>query len=299
MATIEARAVARERVTAIAHDILAAFESGELPQALAKLFIHRKIEVPSKHWTWTNRLIGIRKGHIYAAGFRQWQEIGRKVRKGQHAFHILAPKILRAKQDDEERGVKEGDLLCLRFLAVPVFGYLQTEGEPLPGAEDEPEFVGQLPLVEVARSWNLAVEVYSQPDAPDRLGFFAAGRGIGLGVRNLQTWTHELVHAADHRLGCHPRPGLDAEVVAELGGAILLECLGETVESDRGGAYEYLRRHCEKEKRNLLGACTELLDRTCACVTLILQTADALTGEAVGPETPPPAAVPAVAALSA
>jgi len=58
MATEDARAVARERVTAIAHDILAAFESGELPRALAQLFIHRKVEVPSRHWTWTNRLSG-------------------------------------------------------------------------------------------------------------------------------------------------------------------------------------------------------------------------------------------------
>lgn len=34
-----------------------------------------------------------------------------------------------------------------------------------------------------------------------------------------------------------------------------LECLGYTAESDRGGAYSYLQRYCEKEKRNLLGAC--------------------------------------------
>ena len=299
MATTQAQAVARERVTGIANDILAAFESGELPQALAKLFIFRKIEVPSKHWTWTNRLVGVRKGHIYAAGFRQWQEIGRRVRKGQHAFHILAPKILRAKEDDEERGVKEGDLLRVRYLAIPVFGYLQTEGEPLPGAEDEPEFVERLPLIEVARSWGLSVETYSQDDSPDRLGFFAAGKGIGLGVRNLQTWAHELLHAADHRLGNQVARSLEAEVVAEFGGAILLECLGHMAESDRGGAYEYLRRHCEREKRNLLGACTELLDRACTCVAFILQTADALAGEVPGPEVSPPAAVPALAAHSA
>ena len=47
----EARARSRERLSAIAHDILTAFESGELPKALANLFIHRKIEVPSRHWT--------------------------------------------------------------------------------------------------------------------------------------------------------------------------------------------------------------------------------------------------------
>lgn len=286
MATREAPMRSKERVRGIAHEILAAFESGELPKELAKLFISRNIEVPSKHWTWTNRLIGIRKGHVYAAGFRQWEEMGRHVKRGQHGFHILAPRIVRAKEDNEERGVKEGDLMSMSFQAIPVFGYLQTEGEPLPGAEDEPAFVESLPLIEVARSWGLTVETYSLMDAPDRLGFYAPGRGIGLGVRNLGTWAHELLHAADHRLGNLVVRSLDAEVVAEFGGAVLLECLGYTGESDRGGAYEYLKRYAAREKRNLLGACSELLDRTCSSVALILESAEALTGEASGSAMP-------------
>jgi hypothetical protein len=282
MATAATRAVARERVSAIAHDVLAAFESGELPKALARIFIHRKIAVPSRLWTWTNRLVAIRQGHVYAAGFRQWQEIGRFVKKGEHAFHILAPRIVKAKEDDEEWGVKEGDPMTLGFIAIPVFGYLQTEGEPLAGVDDTPEFIDRLPLIEVARAWGLSVSLYSFEDAPDRLGYFTPGRGIALGTENLSTWAHELVHAADHRLENRVTRSLDAEVVAEFGGAILLECLGYTAESDRGGAYDYLRRQCEKQKRNLLGACTELLDRTCGCITLLLDEAETLTAPADG-----------------
>lgn len=276
----DARTVARERVQNTAHDILAGFESGELPHALAQLFIRKKIEVPSRHWTWTNRLIAIRRGHVYAAGFRQWEELGRHVKRGEHAFHILAPRIVRAKEDDEERGVKEGDPRTVGYLAVPVFGYLQTEGEPLSGAEDAPEFVDRLPLVEVARAWGLSVSLYSFEDAPDRLGYFTPGQGIALGTENLSTWAHELVHAADHRLGQLVSRTLEAEVVAEFGGAILLECLGYTAESDRGGAYEYLRRHCERHKRSLLGACTELLERTCGCVALLLDEAEGFRASA-------------------
>lgn len=296
MATAEARALTRERVNAIAHDILAAFASAELPQALAQLFIHRKVDVPSRYWTWTNRLIAIRRGHVYAAGFRQWQEVGRHVKKGEHAFHILAPRIGKAKEDDEDRGVKEGDLITLGFLAVPVFGYLQTEGEPLSGVEDTPEFVDGLPLVEVARAWGLSVSLYSFEDAPDRLGYFTPGQGIALGTENLSTWAHELVHAADHRLGNRVARSLDAEVVAEFGGAILLECLGYTAESDRGGAYRYLERYCEKEKRNLLGVCTELLDRTCGCIALLLDEAEAVANAVLTQERTPS---PMAAALSA
>jgi len=284
MATVDARPSTRERVAGIAHDILAAFESGELPEVLAQLFIHRKVEVASRYWTWTNRLIALRRGHVYAAGFRQWKEIGRSVKKGEHALHILAPRIARAREDDEERGVKEGDSITLGFLAVPVFGYFQTEGEPLAGVEDEPEFLDRLPLVEVARAWGLSVSLYSIEDAPDRLGFFTPGRGIALGTENLSTWAHELVHAADHRLGNLVARSLVAEVVAEFGGAILLECLGYRSESDRGGAFAYLRRHCEEKKRSLLGVCTELLDRTCGCITLLLDEAEKLAVPTVGVE---------------
>jgi len=286
MATEEARARSRERVSAIANDILAAFESKELPKALAQLFIHRKVEVPSRHWTWTNRLVAIRRGHVYAAGFRQWQEVGRRVKKDEHAFHILAPRIAKAKEDDEDRGLKEGDPVTVGFLAVPVFGYLQTEGEPLAGIEDTPEVIDRLPLVEVARAWGLSISLYSFEDAPDRLGYFTPGRGIALGTENLSTWAHELVHAADHRLGNRVARSLDAEVVAEFGGAILLECLGYAAESDRGGAYDYLRKHCEKAKRNLLGACTELLDRTCGCIALLLDEMEKIAEPTIGHNCP-------------
>ena len=274
----------KERVADIARDIVSAFESGELPKALAPLFIHREVKAPSKHWTWTNRLVGIRRGHIYAAGFRQWLALGRSVKRGEHAFHILAPRIAKAREDDEARGIKAGDALTLGFLAVPVFGYDQTEGEPLPGADETPDFVDRLPLVEVARAWGLTVSTYVFEDAPDRLGFFTPGRGIHIGTENLSTWAHELLHAADHRLGRRLRPALAAEVVADFGGAILLEALGFGAESDRGGVYAYLLRHCDKSKESLLSSCTKLLERTCSAVSYLLSEADRLRNAA--PEAP-------------
>jgi hypothetical protein len=188
--------------------------------------------------------------------------------------------------------VEEGDRQVVGFLPIPVFGYFQTEGDPLPGAEDEPEFLDALPLVEVARSWGLAVALHSYEEAPDRLGFFVAGRGISLGVRNLSTWAHELIHAADARRRTLVHGSVAAEVVAEFGGAILLECLGHSTESDRGGAYEYIRRHAEKEKRSPLGVCTELLDRTCGCVAYLLEEAETLRDATPGAESPPAATSP-------
>ena len=186
--------------------------------------------------------------------------------------------MITAKEDDAEKGIKAGDALLIGFLSAAVFGYSQTDGEPLPGVEEEAAFIDSLPLVEVARSWGIEVVTYSGSGA-DALGYFAPGQ-IALGVRNPSTWAHEMVHAADHRLATISRDAgqkLDNEIVAEFGGVVLLECLGLSTESDRGGAFEYIQSYCRKHERSLMSAVTELVDRTCNCMALILKTADELT----------------------
>lgn len=274
-----------ERIKAVAEDILGAFHRGDVPKAMAQVFIRRRVDVPSRQWSWTNRLIGILRGHIYAAGFRQWRELGRSVKGGERAFYILGPRWVTVdstadestKTEDESAGEKKKRLAG--FLALPVFGYLQTTGDSLPGLEDEPEFVSGLPLIEVARYWGLSVGTYSASDAPGILGQFLPGAGIGLGVENLSTWAHELIHAADTLLGNPRLSKLDAEVVAELGGAILLEVLGQETASDRGGCYEYICRYAESYRSNPLLVCHALLDRTCRCVSFLLEEADRIGGK--------------------
>jgi hypothetical protein len=77
------------------------------------------------------------------------QEVGRHVRKGERAFYILAPSLRRAEAKDGEPQDK-AEFVVAGFVCVPVFGYSQTEGDPLPGAEEEAAFLSALPLVEVA-----------------------------------------------------------------------------------------------------------------------------------------------------
>jgi N-terminal domain of anti-restriction factor ArdC len=267
--------MANEKIQAIANDLLNAFQTGTLPAALAQVFIRRNIDVPSKHWTWTNRTVGILRGHVYAAGFRQWEALGRHVRKGEHSFHILAPKL----KKDEEAESNEGCMVLVGYQSIAVFGYLQTYGEPLPGAEDEPAFVDALPLIGIARSWGLSVGTYAIRDNPKALGYFAPGLGIGLATENLLVWAHELVHAADHRLGTYSGRGINSEVVAQLGASILLECLGHSDKSDSGGTYRYIEGYCEKHDRKVLSVCTELLERTCRCVSHLLDEAQRLASE--------------------
>lgn len=270
----ERRSVSRRRelVREITSDVIEAFRTGEVPAALAKIFIHQHVEVASRHWTFTNRFIGIRRGHIYAAGFKQWKQIGRKVRRGQRAFHIFAPRF--ATVEVEADGETHEEKKLTGFVPIPVFGFLQTEGRPLPGAEHEPEFIESLPLIELARAWNLQVETFAIRDDPNRAGLAIPGIGIALSARNLSTWMHELVHQADHRCGTLGKDKLRNEIVATLGSAVLLETMGFESESDRGGALEYLRTHADRAGVSLISECISLIDRTCACVCLILREAE-------------------------
>ena len=262
-----------DKIRSVSAELLAAFESGSLPAALAQALIHRHVEAPSRKWTWANRVLALRRNHCYAGGFRQWEALGRHVCKGQKAFHILVPRFQKQTEPTgEELSVLKG------FLLAPDFGYGQAQGTPLPGAEDEARFVDALPLVEVARSWGLVVSTFSFGEIGTKLGLYAQGR-IQLATENLSTWAHELVHAADDQLGMLRESDLlDKEVVAEFGSAVLLECLGFRRESDRGGAFDYINHFCQNEApgRTPWSVCSALLDRVCSAVGLLLDHGDRL-----------------------
>ena len=89
-----------------ANVILEAFQRpGQLPAALAPIFIQRKADIPCRKWSWNNQLITALAGHGDARGFRQWQQVDRHVRKGERSFTILSPvtKKIKDKQTGEER----------------------------------------------------------------------------------------------------------------------------------------------------------------------------------------------------
>ena len=281
----------RERAEQVGQEILDAFRDGEAPRALSLVFIHRDIDIPAARWSWSNRFIAALHGHWDARGFRQWEKAGRHVKKGEHAFHILGPCTVKAKEDDPERGIKQGDLVVVGFQMIPVFGYSQTEGDLPPWVEQDERLFDSLPLVEVARAWGIQLKTYDG-EGHERLGFYRArfttdGDGrhqvvdhmIALGVENPETWAHELLHAADTRAQTRSwgeGEQVDNEIVAELGAAVLLECLGLESESHRGEAWSYIQACAEEHDREPLTVATELLTRTASAVALLLEAADEL-----------------------
>lgn len=68
----------------------------------------------------------------HVAGFHTWKRVGRWVKKGEKSITIIAPMILKSR--DEESRLKGDDKPIVRFKAVSVFDVSQTDGEPLPEA---------------------------------------------------------------------------------------------------------------------------------------------------------------------
>lgn len=260
--------------------ILQAFQEGRVPMALAPLFLQVNQERYCACWSWLNQLLVALHGYSDARTYKGWQEVDRQVRKGEKAFAIFEP--VRTTIQDEATG--EERIIVIGYKTGARFGLEQTDGEPLPGAEHIQRFIDSLPLLAVAQAWGIRVSAYNGKDGMAHGYFRTVGNeaeAIALGVENLSTWAHELVHAADHRLGNLTETGQHwrSETVAEFGGCILLHMLGKPTEADSGGAWEYIQRYAQANDIDPLAACVTVLDRTCQAVSLIMQSVGEVTAE--------------------
>lgn len=271
------------RAEEIAQKIVDAFkEPGKLPKALAPIFIKRNDDIPCRKWSWHNQLLVALSGTSDARGMKQWNQIGRKIKRGCKAIWIMGPCVKNVTEENES-GEESKKSILYGFRGIPVFGVEDTEGEPLPGKEQHDAWVRNLPLVEVAENWGIHVDTFSH-EGKDPLGYYRFGgsqKAIMLGTENLSTWAHELVHAADAQLTKFAGSSAIHEIVAELGSAILLECLGHSHDADLGGAYAYITRYSEQTGKPTVRCCADVLDRACNCVTMILETAEKLEEESV------------------
>jgi hypothetical protein len=256
-----------------AQAIIKAFEEGRVPKAMGNVFIEDASEKHSASYSYLNRFIVAIHGYSDAMGMKQWNKKHQRwVKKGEKAFYILAPvlKKVEDKTTDEERKI------CIGFKGVQVFGLEQTTGPEIKQGEEAQRHLNELPLREVAEKWGLSINAYNgQEDGA--LGVYSMGNSISVGTKNLSTWAHELAHAADDKNGnLKSRKSDDralAEVVAELAGAVLLECIGKPQEADRGGAYEYIKTWAERVNMKPVDACRKVLTRVVDAVSLILEEA--------------------------
>lgn len=267
--------------------ILEAFEHPEeLPAKLAKTYLTR--ERYCSRWSDRNQLLVWLYGFSDAATARTWHSRGRRVTNEQwgNSRPILKP-VLRKfpiQREVVRNGEPTGEMeeifisYLAGFTAWNVYGIEQTEVvnkdlwakfEP----PDELEFLEHLPWLAVADQWGLEVEAFS--GGAGWYGFYEHGKRIGLSVADMQTWAHEMIHAAEDRLDSLTKGGgqkVDNEIVAEIGACVLLQLAGMESNIDLRFAYEYVQKYDGDARKTAF----LLLGRICNAVSLVLTEAGQL-----------------------
>jgi len=243
------------KIQEILASIVARFESGDIPEAVA-YSMFPVMDVPSAKWSLLNRTLQFFSGTADGRGFNQWKTVRRSVKKGARAFYILVPYIKNGK--NEKTGKEENTLKG--FMARPVFREEDTEGEPLDYEKIE---LPELPLMERAREWGISVKAI--PGDYRYYGYFAYDkREIALATPEEKTFFHELAHAGHERIKGKLAPGQDPfqEIIAELSAQTLCRLVGKSGEKHFGNSARYITRYAEKAGISPHAACLKVLSDT-------------------------------------
>ncbi|WP_202320377.1 zincin-like metallopeptidase domain-containing protein [Archaeoglobus neptunius] len=221
---------------------------------------------PSDNWSFFNRMLMFAHGTTDARGFRQWQQVGRRVKKGAKAFHILVPvfkkvpvkrkevteKIEELREEHcRKRCVVEGSEVrghcgqcwvadeILKLKEVEVFYveklvrfkaapvFRKEDTEGEPLEEDKLQEQLKIPCEFHEIVEELGLKVRATPFDGRYYGWYSPHRKeIVLASPDLLVFLHELAHAVDDKL--HELNGSkeEREVVAELSAAVIAYLLG-------------------------------------------------------------------------
>ncbi len=126
------------KAESVATRIVEQFQAGNIPKALAQVFIRRKDNIPCRSWSWTNQLLTALSGFDDARTYLDWQSVGRQVRKGERAFSILEPVKRKVERTDKETGETVEGMAVVGFKSGARFGLEQTDSWPSTGRTSRP-----------------------------------------------------------------------------------------------------------------------------------------------------------------
>ncbi len=255
--------------------ILEMFESGELPEMIARTYIARLEGLsPAANWSLGNQLTILRAGTTDARGFQQWKHVGRNVCKGSRAVYILGPRTCKRTETDAQ-GEEVTRPIVTGFVGIPVFRYEDTEGLPIEREQYDPPSLP--PLYDVAQALGVSVE-YAPTPGDGTAGFYQPNRErIVLCSHDASTFLHELAHVAHRRVLQDRDADLDGgqvpsqEIVAETVAASLCQLYGLDGYLYDGAAY--VARYANGG--NPARAAIKVLGDVQKCLYLLLESAAA------------------------
>jgi hypothetical protein len=208
------------------------------------------------------------------AGLYAWNQLGRKVMKGQKGIRILAPIIgIKRKKDEEaERDIsKQNTRVLVGFRNAYVFDVAQTEGAELPAMREMSGTVGENRdrLVSFIKAQGIEL-VFNEKIAP-ALGMSYGGKiaiypGQGE-AEEFSTLVHELAHEMLHKA---ERRTTTTKVVRETEAEAIAFVIGKAVGLETGSASaDYI--HLYHGNASLLAESLEVIQQTSGVILAALQ----------------------------
>jgi len=250
-------------------EVVEQFKSGNLGPVVEIAKIKLPEDAPAAKWSFSNRTLAyIQTGSLDCRGYRQWQKVGRHVKKGARAAFIFIPRLITVEEDGKEQRILTG------FIARSVFAYEDTEGEE-GSFHYEPRELP--PLSDLAQQFG--IKLAWVPLGPEALGSCTVdGDEIRVGSPDPAVFFHELAHAVDAKLNGKLKGGqhTDQETVAELTATVLAAMYGY---GDRtGNCWQYISQYAKDPLLAILKALKDvemILDYICqeAMVKSVLKAA--------------------------
>ena len=242
----------KSQVTQMLETVAEEFGTTEFTKKFALTYVETP-DVPSSGWSRFNRLIMLMQGTADARGYRQWDSVGRHVKKGSKAIHILAPRYIVEKDEKTNEPKKK----MVGFIGIPVFRAEDTEGEPLP--EYVPKNMPNPDLWKLVEKRGIKIE---WRDSMDGEGGYVntAGTKMVLCSEDFMVLAHELIHLYDGDT-TKQKGGQDPvqETVAQLGACVLGQIYGHDIKDN---TYSYIAGYAKSREPAEVGkACMKVVTR--------------------------------------
>jgi hypothetical protein len=210
----------------------------------------------------------------HVAGLYAWNQMGRRVKKGEKAIHILAPIIgvaRKPKEEAEKDITKQNMRVLVGFRSASVFDVSQTEGPELPEMRQITGDVGENRDRLLAFIEKQGIElVFNERIAP-ALGMSYGGRIAILPgqseAEEFSTLVHELAHEMLHKA---ERRTATTKVVRETEAEAIAFVIGKAVGLETGSASaDYI--HLYHGNASLLAESLEVIQQTSAVILAALE----------------------------
>jgi len=210
----------------------------------------------------------------HVAGMYAWNQLGRKVRKGERGIRILAPivGVKRKKDEEAEKDItKQNTRVLVGFRNAYVFDVSQTEGAELPAMREMSGEVGEnrARLISFINKQNIEL-VFTENIAP-ALGMSYGGRIAILPGQSEAEEFSTLVHELAHELLEHAkRRTTTTKMVRETEAESIAFVVGKAVGLNTGTASaDYI--HLYHGNASLLAESLEVIQQTSAIILAALQ----------------------------